>query len=209
MLSQRLDLMRRAAPLSPHARSAAAARRHRRESAAAVARRRRRRPPPAPAPADPVVAAHRQLRPALRAGQKELELGPLERRPQSSSTGRSTCCSSRPTAARTEPRIREHFDRLVDRISASRCGRLRTATASPRQRTSRRRSTSSCCRGVSATLRHRPADESTRPCATDSARDHDIPIPLNDRVLRFIELFQGRLHDFMEEGMSAGRSTCR
>jgi membrane-bound lytic murein transglycosylase D len=31
-----------------------------------------------------------------------------------------------------------------------------------------------------------------------------IPIPLNQRVLDFISLFQGRLHDFMEDGMRRG-----
>ena len=34
--------------------------------------------------------------------------------------------------------------------------------------------------------------------------EHDIPIPLNQRVLSYIELFQGRLHDFIEEGMRRG-----
>src|SRR5205085_4820256 len=34
--------------------------------------------------------------------------------------------------------------------------------------------------------------------------DHDIPIPLNRRVLAYIELFQGRLHDFIEEGLQRG-----
>jgi peptidoglycan lytic transglycosylase D len=32
----------------------------------------------------------------------------------------------------------------------------------------------------------------------------DIPIPLNPRVLSYIRLFQGRLHDFIEEGMKRG-----
>ena len=36
------------------------------------------------------------------------------------------------------------------------------------------------------------------------AGEHDIPIPLNQRVLSFIELFQGRLHDFLEDGMRRG-----
>jgi membrane-bound lytic murein transglycosylase D len=34
--------------------------------------------------------------------------------------------------------------------------------------------------------------------------DHDIPIPLNQRVLSYIELFQGRLHEFIEDGMKRG-----
>src|SRR4029077_8146417 len=34
--------------------------------------------------------------------------------------------------------------------------------------------------------------------------EYDIPIPLNQRVLAYVELFQGRLHDFIEEGMRRG-----
>src|SRR5207253_8288323 len=34
--------------------------------------------------------------------------------------------------------------------------------------------------------------------------NHDIPIPLNQRVLSYIELFQGRFHDFIEEGLQRG-----
>ena len=33
---------------------------------------------------------------------------------------------------------------------------------------------------------------------------HDIPIPTNDRVLRYVELFQGRLREFLTEGLSRG-----
>ncbi|OFV89897.1 MAG: hypothetical protein A3H95_13050 [Acidobacteria bacterium RIFCSPLOWO2_02_FULL_64_15] len=33
---------------------------------------------------------------------------------------------------------------------------------------------------------------------------HDIPIPLNARVLAYIALFQGRLRDFIEEGLQRG-----
>src|SRR2546430_13561374 len=44
-------------------------------------------------------------------------------------------------------------------------------------------------------------DWSSDVCSSDL---HDIPIPLNQRVLSYIELFQGRLHDFIEEGMKRG-----
>jgi len=33
---------------------------------------------------------------------------------------------------------------------------------------------------------------------------HDIPIPTNNRVLRYVELFQGRLREFLTEGLSRG-----
>lgn len=37
-----------------------------------------------------------------------------------------------------------------------------------------------------------------------AATSHDIPIPLNDRVLRFVGLFQGRLRNFLAEGLNRG-----
>ena len=46
--------------------------------------------------------------------------------------------------------------------------------------------------------------EGHRPVGSADAPSHDIPIPLNQRVLSYIELFQGRLHDFIEEGMKRG-----
>jgi membrane-bound lytic murein transglycosylase D len=36
------------------------------------------------------------------------------------------------------------------------------------------------------------------------AAEPDIPIPLNQRVLSYVELFQGRLRDFIEEGLTRG-----
>jgi peptidoglycan lytic transglycosylase D len=33
---------------------------------------------------------------------------------------------------------------------------------------------------------------------------HSLPVPLNQRVLDYVSLFQGRLHDFMEDGMKRG-----
>jgi membrane-bound lytic murein transglycosylase D len=36
------------------------------------------------------------------------------------------------------------------------------------------------------------------------SRDFDIPIPLNDRVLSFVELFSGRLKGYLEEGLGRG-----
>ncbi len=49
--------------------------------------------------------------------------------------------------------------------------------------------------------RRRPPKRS-RP--TWRRRSHDIPIPTNDRVLRYVELFQGRLREFLTEGLSRG-----
>ena len=36
------------------------------------------------------------------------------------------------------------------------------------------------------------------------AARHELPAPLNQRVLSYVELFQGRLHEFLESGMRRG-----
>ena len=107
------------------------------------------------------------------------------------------------------PRLRAALDALVDRISALELDALArgdgfTETASepasidtllslppPRPRPRRR-------------PRWPPTVR-----ADLAATAHDIPIPLNDRVLRYVELFQGRLRGFLTEGLAAARSTCR
>ena len=52
----------------------------------------------------------------FKAGQKELEQGHFEAAKQEFDRAVDVLLES-PYGARTEPRIREHFDRLVDRIS--------------------------------------------------------------------------------------------
>jgi membrane-bound lytic murein transglycosylase D len=42
------------------------------------------------------------------------------------------------------------------------------------------------------------------PTATLPAARHELAVPLNQRVLSYVELFQGRLHEFIETGMRNG-----
>lgn len=108
-----------------------------------------------------------------------------------------------PFGGRTEPRIREHFDRLVDRISAFEVRALAEGDGF----TEKQYEPASIddLLAMSATLAP-PAESSpaTQETVREDRVEHDIPIPLNQRVLAFIELFQGRLHDFIEEGMKRG-----
>lgn len=108
-----------------------------------------------------------------------------------------------PFGGRTEPRIREHFDRLVDRISAFEVRALAEGDGF----TEKQYEPASIddLLAMSATLAP-PAESSpaTQETVREDTVEHDIPIPLNQRVLAFIELFQGRLHDFIEEGMKRG-----
>src|SRR5207247_8004595 len=158
---------------------------------------------PAPPPEDPVLTLIADSDRHFKAGQRELELGHVEAAKQEFNRAVNGLLES-PYGARTEPRIREHFDRLVDRISAYEVKALAEGDGF----TEKRYETASIDEllALSATFdRPAPAPELKSTVETDlETTGHDIPIPLNQRVLSYIELFQGRLHDFIEEGMKRG-----
>ena len=165
---------------------------------------------PAPAPVapqapveDPVLTLIAASDGHFKAGQKELELGHAEAAKQDFNRAIDILLES-PYGARTEPRIREHFDRLIDRISAYEVKALSEGDGF----TEKRYEAASIDEllALSATFdRPAPAPELKSAVQTDlETTGHDIPIPLNQRVLSYIELFQGRLHDFIEEGMKRG-----
>jgi membrane-bound lytic murein transglycosylase D len=161
-------------------------------------------PVPAPAPVeDPVLTLIASSDRFFKAGQKELEQGHVEAAKQEFNRAVDVLLES-PYGARTEPRIREHFDRLVDRISTFEVRALATGDGF----TEKKYEPASIDEllAMSATL-GTPAAEPGLKDAVQSdllIGTHDIPIPLNQRVLAYIGLFQGRLHDFIEEGMRRG-----
>jgi membrane-bound lytic murein transglycosylase D len=160
--------------------------------------------PEAPAPApDPVLTLIAESDRHFKAGQKELDLGHVEGAKQEFNRAVDLLLES-PYGARTEPRIREHFDRLVDRISAYEVKALAEGDGF----TEKKYETASIDEllALSTTFgTPRPTAEVKEAVKSDLATaGHDIPIPLNQRVLAYVELFQGRLHDYIEEGMRRG-----
>ena len=158
--------------------------------------------PPAPVE-DPVVTLIAASERHFKAGQTELEEGHVEAAKQEFNRAVNVLLES-PYGGRTEPRVREHFDRLVDRISTYEVRALATGDGF----TEKKYETASIddLLALSATLGtpEAPAElKDTVQTDLESAK-HDIPIPLNPRVLAYIELFQGRLHDFIDEGMRRG-----
>ena len=73
--------------------------------------------PPAPTPADPVVTLIATSQKHFDNGERELKLGHLDRARTEFDRAVDVLLES-PYGARTDPRMREHFDRLIDRISA-------------------------------------------------------------------------------------------
>ena len=162
---------------------------------------------PAPMPAapveDPVLTLITSSDRHFKAGQKELEQGHFEAAKQEFNHAVDVLLES-PYGARTEPRIREHFDRLVDRISTYEVRALATGDGF----TEKKYEPASIddLLALSTTFGTPMVTPETKDAVRSDLLNavHDIPIPLNQRVLSYIELFQGRLHDFIEEGMKRG-----
>ena len=159
---------------------------------------------PDPVPVeDPVVTLIAESQRHFEAGQKELQAGHVAGAKAEFDKAVDVLLEST-YGGRTEPRIRDHFDRLVDRISAYEVKALAQGDGF----TEKQYEPASIDEllAVSATLTPVPATPATEDAVSSDLRtiEYDIPIPLNQRVLSFVQLFQGRLHDFLEEGMRRG-----
>jgi len=152
---------------------------------------------------DPVLALIAASDGHFKAGQKELEQGHFEAAKDEFNRAIDVLLES-PYGGRTEPRIREHFDRLVDRISSYEIRALAAGDGF----TEKKYEAASIDEllALSTTFEPPPAPKELKDAVQTDLRNAkpDIPIPLNQRVLSYVDLFQGRLHDFIEEGMQRG-----
>jgi membrane-bound lytic murein transglycosylase D len=150
---------------------------------------------------DPVLTLIAESDRHFKAGQIELEQGHFEAAKQEFNKSVNVLLES-PYGARTEARIREHFDRLIDRISAYEVRAL--AVGDGFTETNYEPASIDELLALSTTFGTPSAAPELKETVESDLANHDIPIPLNQRVLAYIELFQGRLHDFMEEGLNRG-----
>jgi membrane-bound lytic murein transglycosylase D len=133
------------------------------------------------------------------AGQKELQLGHL--------TAASTLFDravdvllAAPTGARGEPRLKAHYDRLLGRISALEILALREGDGFTQARTEP--AVIDDLLAVATLDLPNASTATTEAVVEDLANtEHDLPIELNDRILSFIELFQGNLRTFMQDSL--------
>jgi membrane-bound lytic murein transglycosylase D len=159
--------------------------------------------PAAPAPQpqiDPVAELLATSNRHFEAGQKELHDGHLGQAKTEFNRALEVLLES-PYGARSEPRIREHFDRLVERISAYEV----TALAAGDGFTEKTYEPASIDEllAISTFDQPTPTPETQQAVAEDPTM-HDIDIPLNAKVLSFVQLFTGRLRSYLEEGLSRG-----
>lgn len=162
-------------------------------------------PAPQPPPPDPVVTALAAAEAAFAAGRDASSAGHLHDARLAFDKAVDILLTV-PGGAESDPRLSAGLQALVDRISALELAALSrgdgfTETDSEPAPIDALLSLAE----TTTTLVEPPApDVATTVRADLAATAHDIPIPMNDRVLKYVELFQGRLRGFLEEGLARG-----
>ncbi|MDO8835205.1 MAG: transglycosylase SLT domain-containing protein [Vicinamibacterales bacterium] len=137
------------------------------------------------------------------AGQRELQLGHLDRARAEFNAALDVLLES-PSGAHADARLQEHFERLVDRISAYEIRALMAGDGFAEQ--------PDLPASLDELLDLAPADMVPPKADLKDAVEldlrstaHDIPIPLNGKILSYIELFQGRLRDWFQAALQRGQ----
>ncbi len=158
--------------------------------------------PPPPPPPDPITVLIDASQQHFLAGERELRLGHLDRARVEFDRAVEMLLES-PYGARSDARLREHFDRLVDRINAYEVTALAQGDGFA-EKTSEPASIDELLK-IATFPKPAPGAETEKVVKADlAATEHDVPIPQNDRVLGYVELFQGRLRDYIHESLTRG-----
>ncbi|MGE0361194.1 MAG: LysM peptidoglycan-binding domain-containing protein [Vicinamibacterales bacterium] len=157
--------------------------------------------PPAPPPPDPVAEALTAAERAFEAGRRALDDGHLSDARLAFDQALDTLLLV-PGGARADARLAAALDALVDRISAVELDALARGDGFTE--------TASEPASIDSLLSLPPPEATPAPSVVTTVREdlaataHDIPIPQNDRVLGYVEAFQGRLRTFLSEGLTRG-----
>ena len=155
-----------------------------------------------PAPPDPVATLIGQSQNHFTAGERELQMGHLERARTEFDRAVDVLLES-PYGARTDARMREHFDRLIDRINAYEVTALAQGDGFSETKTEPA--------SIDEILTLAAVAKPDAGVATEEAvkadlatTEHDVPIPQNAKVLAAVELLTGRLRDYVQESLIRG-----
>jgi membrane-bound lytic murein transglycosylase D len=152
---------------------------------------------------DPITALIATSERHYEAGERELAQGHLDKARIEFDQAVDVLLQS-PYGARSDTRLRDHFDKLVDRISAREVAALAAGDGFA-GKPSEPASIDELLEVATFEKPGTPAASTTEKVSADlQATSHDIPIPLNEKVLSYIELFQGRLRDFLASGLDRG-----
>ena len=159
-------------------------------------------PAPVVPPPDPVTTLIENSKNHFEAGERELKVGHLERARTEFDRAIDVLLES-PYGARTDARLREHFDRLVDRINAYEM----TALAQGDGFAEKKYEPASIDELLKIATFPKPDANALTTAAVKqdlASTEHDVPIPQNSKVLSYVELFQGRLREFIQDGLTRG-----
>jgi membrane-bound lytic murein transglycosylase D len=161
--------------------------------------------PPAPPKmfVDPVDALIATSVKHFEAGERELAAGHLEKARQEFDRSVEVLLESA-YGARTDARMRQHFDRLIDRINAHEVTALaqgdgfaeKKYEAAPIDEILKNATTFPAPAADDATKAAVKADLEHNP--------HDIPIPEHPKVLSYVEVMQGRMREYIQESLERG-----
>src|SRR6266545_7406643 len=157
----------------------------------------------APPPPDPIATLIESSKRHFEAGERELKVGHLERARAEFDRAVDVLLES-PYGARTDARMREHFDRLIDRINAYEMTALargdgfaeKKYEAAPIDEILK-----------NATTFPAPAADAATKAAVKNDLEHnphDIPIPEHAKVLSYVEVFQGRMREYIQDSLARG-----
>jgi len=161
-------------------------------------------PVPAPPPVfDPIQSLIDASQKSFETGEREFKAGHLDRARLAFDEAVNTLLDS-PYGARTDARLREHFDRLVDRINAY------DVTALGQGDGFAEKGYESAA--IDELLKNAtlfpapPPDASTKEivAADLQSTKHDIEIPQQSKVLSYVEVFQTRLRDYIQDSLERG-----
>lgn len=163
--------------------------------------------PQAPAAARPVVDQVATLigtsQRHFESGERELKAGHLDKAREAFDQAVEVLLES-PYGARTDARMREHFDRLIDRINAYEVTALaqgdgfteKRYEAAPIDEILKNATTFPAPTADAATKAAVKADLAHTP--------HDLPIPEHAKVLSYVEVFQGRMREYIQDSLVRG-----
>jgi membrane-bound lytic murein transglycosylase D len=162
---------------------------------------------PAPAPAtvikDPVQTLIDKSQQRFDEGERELKAGHLDRARAAFDASISVLLDSA-YGARTEPRLRAQFDRLVDRINAYEVTSLAQGDGFVEKRYEAAPIDDILANFTTFTAP--PPDEAMKAAvkADLESSGHDIPIPEQPKILAYIQVFQTRLRDYIQDSLERG-----
>ena len=160
-------------------------------------------PVPAPPPVDPVASLMQTSQRHFENGERELKAGHLEKARQEFDLAVEVLLES-PYGARTDARMREHFDRLIDRVNAYEMNALAQGDGFTEKKYEAA-PIDELLKSVT-TFPAPAADELTKATVKADLEHsaHDIDIPEQAKIFSYVEVFQGRLRDYIQESLERG-----